>query len=274
MRAGEESVVLVEGYDDRSFWQGLLLRGGCKDARKQPPSKHRQQGGYTYVTPSSAFIHVIPCMPTPTDANPGASPGDIPTDANPEASIGDPFLMITRNKLREQATKPLRMLVLGPDGDRHASLADAIKSARTIVTGVYPDAEETPEGDFVVDKGRFTVATAFLHADSARKQDGGLPDGVPAQRALEQLVCAALCKAYPDRGEVVSRWLANRPTPGGKDHKAHAWSFYAGWWTGHGTGDFFSSLWRDPSIANILENLLRAQGTWRIIEALLAPPAP
>jgi hypothetical protein len=92
---------------------------------------------------------------------------------------------------------------------------------------------------------------------------------VPAERALEQLACAALCRVYPERGEAVARWLASRPLPHGKAHKAHAWSFYAGWSTDHGTGDFYASLWRDERVAAELTGLLRAQGAYRIIEALL-----
>jgi hypothetical protein len=30
-----ESIVLCEGFDDRAFWQGLLLSLGCKDARRE-----------------------------------------------------------------------------------------------------------------------------------------------------------------------------------------------------------------------------------------------
>ncbi len=73
-------------------------------------------------------------------------------------------------------------------------------------------------------------------------------------------------------------WLAGRPDARGKEHKAHAWSFYAGWSTDHGEGDFYSSLWRDDrAVASALEDLLRAQGAWRIVEALLhgaGPAAP
>lgn len=92
---------------------------------------------------------------------------------------------------------------------------------------------------------------------------------MPEQRALEQLACAAICSVHPGWGEAVAAWLSARPAPQGKDHKAHAWSFYAGWFTEHGTGDFYGGLWRDDHIAAELERLLRAQGAWRVIESLL-----
>ena len=110
-----------------------------------------------------------------------------------------------------------------------------------------------------------------MHAEAARDADGKLPRGVPVQHAIEQLACAALSKVHPDRGEAVATWLTGRPNPLGKEHKAHAWSFYAGWTTDHGTGDFYGSLWRDDRVAAELERILRAQGAWRVMEPLLQP---
>lgn len=144
MNRVKESIVLVEGYDDRAFWKGLLLRCGCKEAKKNPPADHRQQAGFTYQTPSNTLVHVIP------------------------------------------------------------------------------------------------------YREGTSRENGSELQGIAK--------------------------LAGRPDPHGKDHKAHAWSFYAGWSTDHGTGDFYASLWRDEPVAAALEDLLRAQGAWRVVEALLALP--
>ncbi len=255
MSAHVESMVLVEGYDDRDFWKGLLLRRGCTEARSEPPARHRQKGpAFTYLAPAGTLIHVVPYKAP-----------------QPGFPRGAELAEVARLKLRDRVDKPLRRLVLSPDADNHATLEDAHKSVRSIVAAACPDVAETEEGDLVVDGGALVVSTMFAHADAARDTAGRLPRGIPEQAALEQLACAALCKAYPDRGAAVAEWLAKRPEARGKDHKAHAWSFYAGWSTDHGTGYFYNSLWDDRVVADELEGLLRAQGAWRVIEALLQP---
>ncbi len=140
----------------------------------------------------------------------------------------------------------------------------------SIVTSACPDATETEGGDFLVDGGALIASTVFVHGVGA-KDGEGLPRGVPGQPALEQLACAALCKAHPQRGQAVAEWLASRPDARGKDHKAHAWSFYAGWFTSHGTGDFYNCLWSDREVADELERLLVSQGAGRVVDALLQP---
>lgn len=247
----DERLVLVEGYDDRAFWKGLLIeRAACTEARKEAKTaEHRHDGMFTYLTPSGALLHVIPVK-----------------EQKQQSEVSEAI----REKLRNRAIKRFSRLVVSPDLDGR-TLDDGWRSIRSAVLGVCPDATETTNGDFSIDEGERSVSAVFLHADSS---NGNASVGVPVQRALEQLVCAALCEAYPARGEAVARWLASRGDPKGKDHKAHAWSFYAGWWTDHGTGDFFSCLWRDPPVAAALEAMLRKQGAWRIIEALLAPPVP
>jgi hypothetical protein len=255
MTTHAESMVLVEGYDDRDFWKGLLLRQGCTEARREPPARHRQSSAFTYLAPAGTLIHVLPYKAP----QPGFPEG---------AELED----LARLKLRDRVDKPLRRLVLSPDADSHTTLDAARQSVRSIVTSACPDATETEEGDFVVKgKNEIIVSTMFVHAGAARDDEGRLPRGVPEQAAIEQLACAALCRAYPKRGEAVAQWLANRPDVRGKDHKAHAWSFYAGWSTHHGTGYFYNSLWDDPKVADELAALLRAQGAWRVIEALLQP---
>jgi hypothetical protein len=255
MTARSESVVLVEGYDDRDFWRGLLLRRGCTALKGAPREHHGQSPAFTFETPSSTLVRVLPYIQAASSA--------IPEEGELSA--------IAKLKLKERSHKPMRRLVLSPDADTHPTLEAARQSVRALVAGACSGATETNEGDFLVDGGSLTVSTLFVHAETARDGEGRLPEGVPAQRALEQLVCAALGKVYPRRGEAVARWLAARPSPLGKDHKAHAWSFYAGWSTDHGTGDFYGSLWRDDAVGTALEDLLRAQGAWRVIESLLQP---
>jgi hypothetical protein len=251
MTRAPESLVLVEGYDDRDFWRGLLLRCGCVPERQpDPPPQHKANGVYYFTTSTKALICVVPYQP------PSA-----------KTSSSDLHALI-KLKLRERVNKPIRRLVVSPDADTHATLEGAAASVRDVVLGACAGATVTPEGDIRVDGGQLIVSPLLIHGDAARNDGDRLPAGTPVQPALEQLACAALCRVYPDRGEAVARWLADRPAPIGKDHKAHAWSFYAGWSTDHGTGDFYGSLWRDDAVAAELEGLLRAQRAWRVIEAL------
>ena len=94
-------------------------------------------------------------------------------------------------------------------------------------------------------------------------------EGVPAQQALERLVCAAMARVYPDRARALAEWIRSRPEPAGKEHKAHAWSFYAGWYTQHGTGFFFEALWKDDAVARELSRLLQEGGALGVVQSVL-----
>ncbi|MFO0589554.1 MAG: hypothetical protein U0441_18595 [Polyangiaceae bacterium] len=252
MSEPSESVVLVEGYDDRDFWKGLLLHLGCTEARSGPPSPHRETAVFSYQGAARQLVHI--------------SPYKAPTPRRPQ---GMELSAAVRIKLDGRRTKPLSRLVIASDADLHPTLADARKSVHDLLLRECPDVSETAEGDFSIEGGSLLVSTSFLHGGAARDADGRLPPGVPEQPAMEQLVCAALREVYPDRLDAITRWLADRPSPTGKLHKAHAWSHYAGWFTDHGTGDFYSALWRDERVAEALLRLLKQQGALRIIESLV-----
>lgn len=252
MSGAAESLVLVEGFDDRDFWKGLLLHLGCKEARKEPVAAHRQSPGFTYLMSSGALVHVIPFK------------------ALPGISKGAELQGIVAQKLKARTHKPFQRLVVSPDADLYLTRESAAEGVGGMVLATCPDAKPNEDGDWLVDGGKFIVSAVFIHADAAKDGEGQWPAGVPAQPALEQLACAALCRVYPDRGRAVAAWLGARPAPTGKDHKAHAWSFYAGWSTDHGPGDFYGSLWRDEKIAAELRALLEKQRAWRVIEALVA----
>jgi hypothetical protein len=122
-----------------------------------------------------------------------------------------------------------------------------------------------PDGDISVKDGATLVSPVLWHVP------GPVPEGVPSQQALERLVCMALSKAWPERGKAVEAWVKSRPLPpkGDKLHKAHAWSFMAGWYADQGCDAFYSLLWEDAAVASELEALLRASGGWRVAEALV-----
>ena len=67
-----ESVVLCEGYYDRAFWAGLLLRLGCTDPGLGPGQSDRRivrdpwgdtvkKGQFGFRSISNQFIRVVPC---------------------------------------------------------------------------------------------------------------------------------------------------------------------------------------------------------------------
>ncbi|MRG97532.1 hypothetical protein [Polyangium spumosum] len=240
-----EAIVLCEGYDDRSFWQGLLLSVGCKPAPQANPV-HRFQGDYMYETPGGGLLHVVPC-------------GEQKQVRDDPARKRDAVRTMGQLLLRARATRPLARLVLNLDVDTKAPAA-VLDSLRSLVGG---DAKETSSGEFELDGGQTVVSPILWYVPDP------VVDGVPSQQTLERIVCAALSAAFPERGREVKAWLASRTDPRGKEHKAHAWSFMAGWHSDHGMGDFYASLWRDPGIEKELRGILTSTGTWAAIERLL-----
>jgi hypothetical protein len=155
---------------------------------------------------------------------------------------------------KARSSKPLAHLVVNVDVD-DSTEADVLQSIASVVEqAVGEKVVPTALGDFEIDGGALIVSPLLWHLPVP------VAEGVPLQQSLERLVCMAICKAYPERGKDVHRWLSTRTDARGKEHKAHAWSFMAGWHTDHGMGDFYSSLWRDPRIRSQLEAILRQSG--------------
>jgi hypothetical protein len=167
--------------------------------------------------------------------------------------------ILARLLLKGRATKPLSRLILNLDVDT-SNPSDVGASIRSLVG---PEARETPSGDLELDDGQLVISTLLWYLP------GQVAPCVPAQQALERLVCAAISDAFPERGLAVGSWLASRPDPRGKEHKAHAWSFMAGWHTDHGMGDFYASLWRDPDIQPKLRAILERTSAWPAIVTLV-----
>lgn len=63
MSGARQSVILCEGYDDRSFWAGWLgVALGCTEAKGRDPwGRPVDQGKYAYRTEAGAFLLVHPC---------------------------------------------------------------------------------------------------------------------------------------------------------------------------------------------------------------------
>ncbi|MCU0655224.1 MAG: hypothetical protein MUF64_08035 [Polyangiaceae bacterium] len=226
-------VILCEGFDDRSFWKGWLLRLGCeellkaknKDALPVLATGDRTGGTFDYATPAARILRVVPCnQKKPTE----------------EANI----------KLKRREVDSLGAILINLDLDdrKIEDTHDEIETLRQKYggTAISPDA-------FSLDGGESKVFSAVWWLD-----DTSPPAGTPEQNSLERIVCWAIINAYPDRGSAVEAWLASRTNPPAEDkrHKASAWSFYAGWYNDHGTGDFYSHVWKDDKVRDFLEKAL------------------
>jgi len=235
MSDGSDVLILCEGYDDRSFWKGLLLRMGSVDERKLKGKRYQKTDVYAFRSPGGAVVYVVPA----------------------QQSIG--LLELAKDELQSRVEKPFSRMILNLDIDAR-TVEDARRSIASTVREVDGAAVEQAS-EFLLDGGRTRVAFVPWFLD--------LPaplDGVPQQQTLERMVCAALARVYPARAAALAEWIRGRPEPAGKEHKAHAWSFYAGWYTRHGTGFFYESIWKDASVAAELESMLRASGVWRILD--------
>lgn len=89
-----------------------------------------------------------------------------------------------------------------------------------------------------------------------------LPVTGPRQANLEQLACAAIADAYPERVPDVAGWL--EPVQDFPD-KAWAWSHMSRWYPEGACERFYSGLWEDAPVAEALEARLTAQGFWSLM---------
>lgn len=228
MRAAE---VLCEGFWDRSFWTGWLLRMGCQalgavgmPQPRDPWGKAVAKGRYAFTSPSGRFLCLTPCG-------------------------GDVFVSKTLQlRLMQQATAPQDLLIACVDADVYGD--DPTRAAQSVaerIHEVFPDQATARPGLWTCDAGRLTVGSVVWHVP------GTAAEGVPGQQTLERLVCAALARVHPERAEAVAGWLAPREGGPGQGHKNHAWSYMAGWHAEQGCEHFYKSLWSDDTVAVALE---------------------
>lgn len=236
-----QSVVLCEGYDDRAFWTGWLLRLGCLAA--STPEERRDEwarpvtgGRYLFYTPGRDRILVEPCHGR---------------EQAPRAA---------RAYFAAQATHPIRRLVINVDSDRRvgASEKPAVGRLPPELEQLAREAEGRGEGAASLE----VLAVVWECAD---------PDqpGIPPKQTLERLVASAIQEAYPGRGASVARWLEDPPLGDPRGAKAHGLSYAAKWYSGHGAEDFYGHVWRDEPVAAGLEERLRATGAWAAAERLI-----
>lgn len=237
MSGEADVIILCEGYDDRSFWSGLLLRAGCEVEKRPREPRYTKGGIFSFRSSGERTVYVVPA----------------------QAALLD----LARDELRSRVEKPFSRLVVNLDIDVR-TVEDARRSVVAVARDADPAATETGN-ELRLDGGRVTVSFVpwFVAVDPSL-------EGVPEQQALERLACAALSRVYPARAKALAEWIRSRPDGAGKVHKAHAWSFYAGWYTDHGTGYFYEMLWKDPPVAGELERMLRDAGVWPVVEAIVS----
>ncbi len=246
-----ESVILCEGYHDRAFWSGWLLALNCSDLRpltgektKDPWGKVVAKGAYAFRSASGRFIRVSPVQGV----------GNI---------LGDAIGLL---KLR--TTHALDHLVITVDSDavegdtEQRSAGHTIKDVLATVTREGMIGSLDANGDLIMDGDGTRVSLVRWEAADASGP------GLPSKQTLERLVCAAICAAYPERGENVHAWLASRHKPPKETVKEYAWSYYAGWLATHGTDHFYRCLWDDPRVRPELRARLTGSGAWRIADAI------
>ncbi len=257
MSSEAESVVLCEGYYDRSFWAGWLTHLGCTDPglpessgpRKPVPDPRGRpvaKGHFAFLSPQNSFVRVVPC------------------------NGRDRILPELRRRLQQRATESVARLVVCVDPDAVIS-NEALHSARGLTLDdlkhtldQWQVASREEAGELAIDEGATSISLVRWEVE------GSCSPGVPAQQTLERLVCAALVAANPERGEAVAQWLQGRPSPpDDANGKAHAWSFMAGWYAQLGCDRFYRHIWEDQALVNQLRILLERAGVWRIAESLL-----
>lgn len=230
MSGPRQSIILCEGYDDRSFWAGWLVVGlGCTEAKGRDPwGRMVNQGKYAYRSKTDAFLLVHPCD--------------------------------GRERLTEQArfylsghpTHPLAHLLINHDSDEDAPGWGDREIELKKVTGAATIPDDV------------SLSVVVWGCD-----DGAEAVGIPIEQTLERLVAASIVAAYPDRGPVVRDWLARQPATIGAPHKAHTYSLLAKWYGDHGCDDFFRAIWRDDAVRRELEARLHASGAWSPVAALV-----
>lgn len=253
------SLVFCEGFHDRSFWAGWLACLGFQDpgapapgtpSRRQvfdPVTAERVEGGgqFAFHIPARAFVIVIPC------------------------SGHNGIRARVSRKLRDGQRDPTQtqQIVLCVDSDldpaaEHQPATLPPDSVHNLLRTYDPECDPVGDGPFSLFDGQLRVDVIRW-----RSPDPVVP-GVPAKQTLEQLVCSALARAYPQRAAAVEEWLASRPDPEATSPKHHSWSYMAGWFAEAGCDAFYRLVWQDDTVRPHLERQLKTIGAWPVAESL------
>ena len=246
-----QSIILCEGFHDRSFWSGLLEFLNCPEPKshsetgiisiEDPSGKPVRNGEFGYYSTSNKFIRIIP------------------------AKSKDKLWNVFETRLAKRSSEPvLTHLIVNMDSDEfignEGTKSDSYLNNLLVRTRAkIPSASFTPEGDIKSGDG----LTVSLVRWETKTSDC---EWLPKKQTLERLVCDAICEAYPERKETLTKWLAMLPPDSREEVKTFAWSLMAGWHADHSCDDFYKLIWRDPKIEAVLENRLKECGAWRIAQ--------
>jgi hypothetical protein len=259
----KESVILCEGYHDRSFWAALLEQLKCVDPGKRPRKESRLTikdprglpvtgGQYAFSSKTEKFIRIVPC---------GGDKAKVLKEAR--ARLQDDFILFHDNP----SGMRLSRLIMNIDSDVNADGSSSKTVFRRqdllpILKEYDSDATESEHGDVALFNNALFVS--LIHWETKEP----VTQGIPNQETLERLVCSAILVAYPDRGFAVQQWLDSRLNPPKPNPKEYAWSYMAGWHAEFGSESFYRKIWLDEKIARELKSRLTACGAWRVGEAL------
>jgi hypothetical protein len=240
------TVILCEGYDDRSFLAGWLSRAGATDcfakrgerkvALRDPWGRELRNGKFLFESPTGRPILIQPCH--------GISRIQVAAE----------------EYLSNQATRPFSTLIVNLDGDSEAGNANesSLDRIRTIiekVTGRHPGRSLPFEVD------QIKVWPLIWRAD-----DPPNTPGVPNKQTLERLITAALAEVDPEKAASVTRWLKDLPT-GSESGKSVAKSYDAKWFTPK-FDDIYRAVWSEKAVAEALERRLRECGAEQTVSQI------
>lgn len=251
------SVILCEGFHDRSFLAGALLHrlgwsdpglgaGGRRVAQRDRWGTVTGGGKFGFRHPSGAELRLIPCQ-------------------------GDRKIApVAVDILRERATRSFDRLILNCDGDMGGDAGDYLpricQSFADLLRKSDAEIKEHAPGWWTLDDGAEVRVLVWHASDRSRR-------GVPEQQCLERVLCAAAAEVWPERVDRLGAWLDERPEPmvdlsiPGTIPKSHAWTLMGGWFAERGCDDFFKAMWQHPAMADALQQKLEAGGAWEHLRA-------
>lgn len=241
-----QHIILCEGYDDRAFWCGWLLRLRCQDLSKQsrsvsdPWGRKVTGGQFGFKTPGGTFVRLQPCQ-----GKPKLKPS-------------------THSLVKKHPTNPIGRLLVSFDADDDATGAPTTSSRdffADIVRSLDPEAklDETNACTF---QGIELAPVIWTCSDEDTRC-------LPSKQPLERLVVASIVHAHPDRGNAVRDWLDASPLVDGDiTHKHFSLSHMAKWYTKHGCDAFYKEIWQEDAVREQLEARLRSCGAWQHVQDL------
>lgn len=230
-----ESIVICEGFHDRSFLKGWLLSVGCTDPSqdgtkpiRDPWGRPVSRGHFGFLDQLGRFLRIVP------------------------AHSDDRCFSVAEDLLKGRATHPIRDLVVVVDSDNSDVSRRASRDNLVSRLGGQVDADHTG----ILQDG--TRVRLIILGDAP------IGRGTPRLSCLERTVCSAIAQAYPLRAEMVEGWvgaIGHQHSPA-ESAKAHAWTYMAGWFANFGCDGFYQEIWRDPLVREPLITLLQFSGAW------------